>query len=134
MTQPQPILIPHDSEKEEEKFSIQKLKEMKEQIEHMQNVHQIEILRILYNSENVTMNENKSGNFVNMSKIPTKTLESILHYIHYVKTQEKELNSFEVEKEKYKKIMEDNAIAKTKNKTPKSEKLTTTHTNKKSSK
>ncbi len=91
-------------------FSIQKLKEMKEQIEQMQIVHQIEILRILYKAGNPRiMNENKGGNFVNMSKIPSNILESIDHYIDYVKTQENELHSFEVEKAKYKKLMEDNA-------------------------
>lgn len=75
---------------------------IREQIENMSKFNQIEILRILTNNKNVTINENKYGIHINLSEVLDNTLEELMSYIKYVNTQEIYLNNVEKEKEKYK--------------------------------
>lgn len=78
------------------------LKKMKEDIENMPKIHQIEILRILHHSPEVTLNENKSGVFINLSQVPESVIEKIRKYVLYVSKQENQLDEVEKEKAKYK--------------------------------
>ena len=69
------------------------LMSLKDGIENMPAIHQIEILRILY-SKQTQINENKNGVFVNISKINDITL----HELDVVQ-QEKQLNEIEEQKQ-----------------------------------
>jgi hypothetical protein len=74
------------------------LMSLKDGIENMPIVHQIEILRILHNKQ-TQINENKNGVFVNISKLNDTTLRELEEYMKYVIQQEKQLNEIEQQKE-----------------------------------
>jgi hypothetical protein len=71
---------------------------LKDGIENMPVIHQIEILRILHNKQ-TQINENKNGVFVNISKINDTTLRELEEYMKYVIQQEKQLNEIEEQKQ-----------------------------------
>ena len=78
---------------------IPRLERVKNSIELMTKFHQIEVLRILNTSEDVRLNENKNGVFINLSKVPEKLIEELDEYIKYVNNQETSLKEQETEKE-----------------------------------
>ena len=63
-------------------------------IEILENFHHIEIGKIL-KLNNVYLNENSNGIFVNLNKISYKTYQEISKYIDFVKKQENEINKDE---------------------------------------
>lgn len=71
---------------------------LKEGIENMPAIHQVEILRILHNKQ-TQINENKNGVFVNISKINDTILRELEDYMNYVIQQEKQLNEIEEQKQ-----------------------------------
>jgi hypothetical protein len=71
---------------------------LKDGIENMPVIHQIEVLRILYNKQ-TQINENKNGVFINISKINDKTLQELENYMKYVIQQEEQLNEIEEQKQ-----------------------------------
>lgn len=71
---------------------------LKEGIENMPVIHQVEILRILHNKQ-TQINENKNGVFVNISKINDAILRELEDYMNYVIQQEKQLNEIEEQKQ-----------------------------------
>lgn len=71
---------------------------LKEGIENMPVIHQVEILRILHNKQ-TQINENKNGVFVNISKINDTILRELEDYMNYVIQQEKQLNEIEEQKQ-----------------------------------
>jgi hypothetical protein len=85
-------------------YSVSELNYIRESIENMNKFNQIEVLRILHNNKDVTLNENKYGVHINISELQKKILDEILVYINYVNTQEKTLHTIEKEKETYKNI------------------------------
>jgi hypothetical protein len=73
------------------------LMKLKEKLETLPQFHQIEVLRILH-SKNTSLNENKNGIFINITKLSDATLTELDEYINYVNTQEEHLNEFEEQK------------------------------------
>ncbi len=71
---------------------------LKEGIEHMPVIHQIEVLRIL-NTKHTQINENKNGVFINISKVNDTTLLELEDYKKYVIKQEEQLNEIEKQKQ-----------------------------------
>ncbi len=78
---------------------IIKLKNLKDKIEGIGLFHQNEILRILHNN-NISINENKNGVFINLSYVPDNVIDVITNYMTYVSKQECQLNEIEEEKQK----------------------------------
>jgi len=78
----------------------EKLIKLKEQIETLSNFHQIEILKIFKKYDQVILNENKNGIFINMSHIDDNIINEIEIYLSYVKTQESHIKIIENEKKK----------------------------------
>jgi hypothetical protein len=78
---------------------MNRLEKLKKQIESMDNVHQIEILRILHQSNDVVLNENDNGIFVNLTNIYPNVLHEIETYVEYVVKQKKQLAKDEITKE-----------------------------------
>ena len=68
----------------------------------MNKFNQIEVLRILNNHKDVTINENKYGIHINLSDLKKDLLDELNVYIKYVNTQEVALHQVEKEKETYK--------------------------------
>ena len=79
---------------------------IRDSIEKMNKFHQIKILAILMkNKLRHLLTENKYGIHVNLSEISTicsSTLNELYLYIHYVQTQEKNLQKDEQQKEEIK--------------------------------
>jgi hypothetical protein len=75
------------------------LNQMKTKIEAMTKLHQIEVLKIITSSSNVTVNENKSGVYINLSYMEPTVIEEIKKYLSFVEEQEQMLNPAETEKE-----------------------------------
>ena len=74
---------------------------IKKTIEQWPKHHQVEILKIIKNSSS-TINENKSGIYINMSFLPENTITEIQGYIKYVQDQEQLLTPLESQKEGFK--------------------------------
>lgn len=89
-------------ESEPNTFELSQLNSIREAIENMSKFNQIEILRILTNYKEVTINENKYGIHINLSELNNNILNNLLVYIKYVNAQETELNNVEKQKQDYK--------------------------------
>jgi hypothetical protein len=63
-------------------------------IEALENGHHIEIAKIL-KINNVYLNENSNGIFVNLNKISLKVYKDICNYIDFIKKQESDINKDE---------------------------------------
>ena len=90
------------NESEPYDYSINELNYIRETIENMNKFNQIEVLRILNNNKDVTINENKYGIHINLSDLKREILDELKVYIKYVNTQEVTLHQIEKEKESYK--------------------------------
>lgn len=80
------------------------LNQIKSKIELMTKLHQIEILKIINTHSNVSINENKSGVFINLSFLESNVIEEIKNYLIFVETQEQMLNPAETQKQDFKNI------------------------------
>jgi len=78
------------------------LEEIKTIIEHFPKNHQIEVLRIIQEDSASTINENKSGIYINLTFLTNPVIEKIRTYISYVQDQEKMLKPIENQKEDFK--------------------------------
>ena len=78
--------------------------QIRDSIEKMTKFHQIAILRILNDNEDVIINENRNGVHVNLTDLGSNVIDNLLEYVKYVTTQEKTLNKDEQEKESIKNI------------------------------
>ena len=63
-------------------------------IESLENSHHIEIAKIL-KTNNVYLNENSNGIFVNLNKISASVYKTICNYIEFIKKQESDINKDE---------------------------------------
>ena len=93
------------------------LRDLKESIELMTKHHQIEVLRILCTRQNIHINENQNGTFVNLSSLTGEDIEALKEYSEYVKDQQKTLAIIESKKQfiqnKYFKDNKDNKLLNT---------------------
>lgn len=78
------------------------LESMKKSIEKMSKQQQLDVLRILKKNQQIKLNENKSGIYVNISFLPKETAAELEKYIKFVQEQETQLSELEIMKEKYK--------------------------------
>ena len=63
-------------------------------VESLENTHHIEIAKIL-KTNNVYLNENINGIFVNLNKISLEVYKDICNYIDFIKKQESDINKDE---------------------------------------
>ena len=83
---------------------------IKNKIERMSKNNQIEILKILKKHQNIKLNENKSGIFVNLSFLSKEIIEEIDKYVNYVNDQEIDINTIETQKQEFKNTFFDNIL------------------------
>jgi hypothetical protein len=88
------------------------LDEIKKLIEAMDKHYQVEILNILVNDQDTTINENNNGVFVNLSDMSQSTLEKLEKHIKYVKCQENTLNILENKKDTLETVFFTNIVSK----------------------
>jgi len=79
---------------------INMLEKLKKSIEAMDKINQIEVLRLLHKN-NVFLNENKNGVYVNLTELNDVVLDNIFKFVEYIDTQENKLNKEEYEKQEY---------------------------------
>ena len=85
-------------------FSVSELNYIRDTIENMNKFNQVEVLRILNNNKDVTLNENKYGVHINLSELKKDIIDELVMYIKYVTTQEINLHKVEQQKEDFKNI------------------------------
>ena len=82
--------------------SVEDLKRLRDNIQGMDNIHQLHVLKILKDNQ-TEYTENCNGIFINMSLLDSVTLSQINNFIKYVDLQQKQLDSIEDIKAKYQK-------------------------------
>ena len=79
-------------------YSANELLDLKETIEGMSYHHQIEVLRILHDKNNGSLNENQNGTFINLTLLKDETINALKEYSDYVKDQQETLAVIESRK------------------------------------
>ena len=82
--------------------TAQMLEQLKMRIEKMDKAHHIEILKILKQNSSITLNENKSGVYVNLSFLSENDIQNIQHYIQYIDVQEAAIDVMESQQTTFK--------------------------------
>jgi len=77
---------------------MDKLKLLRMKIENLEKFHQIHIFSII-KEHKIPFTENRNGIFINLIKVPKKTIDAINTYLLYVYEQDTELKSTEKIKE-----------------------------------
>ena len=70
------------------------LSKLSKSIECLEKIHHIEIAKI-FKTNNVYLNENNNGIFVNLNKISKQVYTEIYNYVEFVKKQELDINKDE---------------------------------------
>jgi hypothetical protein len=92
------------TEQNEEFINVNELIYIRDKIENMSKYNQINILGILKNYPEITLNENSYGIHINLSDVKRNVITALLDYIKYVYEQENELLSIEQQKEEFKNV------------------------------
>ena len=71
------------------------LEKLKLSIERLPPFHHIEILRVLKKHNNITLNENRYGVYINLSFVPEDVLNELHNFVVYVAEQETQLEIIE---------------------------------------
>ena len=77
------------------KTNYNDLEKIRKQIELLNNIHHIEIAKILKNN-NIKLTENNNGLFVNLNNIDVNVINEINKYLTFVNIQENNINDVEV--------------------------------------
>ena len=77
------------------KTNYNDLEKIRKQIELLNNIHHIEIAKILKNN-NIKLTENNNGLFVNLNNIDINVINEINKYLTFVNIQENNINDIEV--------------------------------------
>lgn len=85
------------------KTNYNDLEKIRKHIESLNNVHHIEIAKILKNN-NIKLTENNNGLFVNLNNIDGNVINEINKYLTFVNIQENNINDVEVIKKDLQKI------------------------------
>ena len=89
------------STNETNSFSVSELNYIRDTVEKMNKFNQIEVLRLFNKHNDVILNENNYGIYINLSGVSTDIINEINDYIKYVNNQENTLNTVEQQKEDY---------------------------------
>ena len=85
-------------------INILELNIIKDSIDKMVKINQVEILRILKKNPKINLNENNYGVHVNLTDLKREIIDHLKSYIEYVNAQEYNLNEIERQKETFKNI------------------------------
>tara|TARA_B110001450_G_scaffold256524_1_gene287364 strand:+ start:3075 stop:3497 length:423 start_codon:yes stop_codon:yes gene_type:complete len=77
---------------------MDRLKKIKKEIENMPKCHQIEVLRLCKKNNNILVNENNNGTFINLTEVNDIFLQKLEDYVSYVIEQKHELDVIEDKK------------------------------------
>lgn len=88
--------------KNRDNLHIQDLMNIQKTIQSMSKYNHIEVLKILKMHENITLNENNYGIFINLTELDYEVIEKLKKYITYINKQENILSQVENQKEFFK--------------------------------
>jgi hypothetical protein len=71
--------------------NFEQLQILKQKIEQLEKNRQVEVLRIIHNTQSNIINENKNGIYINMSSLTDNIIDNLKTYLIHINTQEKEL-------------------------------------------
>ena len=71
--------------------NFEQLQILKQKIEQLEKNRQVEVLRIIHNTQSNIINENKNGIYINMSSLTDNIIDNLKTYLTHINTQEKEL-------------------------------------------
>jgi len=83
-------------------YSENTLEQIRTRIDGLSKQQHVNILRILKQDPNITINENKSGVYINLSFLPQIIVDEIVQYVQHMDTQENSLHPVEQQKEMFK--------------------------------
>ena len=83
---------------DDEIFSEERMVNLKNSIEVLSKEHQIKILQLLKEDTTTKINSNKSGVYINLSKVSPRVLVELDKYTRYANDQEQNLKIHEVQK------------------------------------
>jgi hypothetical protein len=87
--------------------NIKQLEGLNNRVEKLSCSNQIEILRIIHEYSPELISENKNGCFIEMNMLSNNVLEKISKYIDFIENNEKSLKNVELQKNKFKEIIDD---------------------------
>lgn len=94
----------------QQEISVVDLKFIRNSIESMAKINQVEILRILNGFPNIILNENSYGVHVNLTELDSPVIEALKHYITYVQEQENNLLYVETQKNNMKLLFKEKEL------------------------
>ena len=83
-------------------YSENTLEQIRTRIDGLSKQQHVDILRILKQDPNITINENKSGVYINLSFLPQIIVDEMIQYLEHIDTQESILKPVEQQKESFK--------------------------------
>jgi hypothetical protein len=69
--------------------------EIKERIEALSKLHQIEVLSILVKNKTININENNNGVFINLTEQDDSVMKQLEDFLHFVEDQQTHLHNIE---------------------------------------
>ena len=93
-----------------EEINVLELNMVRNNIESMMKINQVEVLRLLHKHENIILNENNYGVHINLSELPHSLICELKNYIQYVQTQENNLQYMETQKNNMRSLFMDKEV------------------------
>ena len=84
---------------------VRKLQNIKKVVENYNTEQQEDILNIIRECDNISINENKNGFFINLTNLDSDIIRKIEKYIEYIVLQEKHLTNIESQKKEYEEFL-----------------------------
>ncbi len=84
---------------------LRKLQNIKKIVENYNIEQQEDILNIIREGDDVSINENKNGFFINLTNLHNDIITKIEKYMEYIVLQEKHLTNVESQKKEYEQIL-----------------------------
>jgi hypothetical protein len=94
----------------QQEISVIDLKFIRNSIENMAKINQVEILRILNGFPNIILNENSYGVHVNLTELGPPVIDALKQYITYVQEQENNLLYVETQKNNMKLLFKEKEL------------------------
>lgn len=84
---------------------LRKLQNIKKIVENYNIEQQEDILNIIREGDDISINENKNGFFINLTNLHNDIITKIEKYMEYIVLQEKHLTNVESQKKEYEQIL-----------------------------
>lgn len=77
---------------------VEKLQNIKETIEKMSKIQQIDVLKLLLES-NIETSENSNGTFINLTELDETIITKLVDFIMFIEEQNKLIEDMEIKKQ-----------------------------------